>query len=86
MLEWRRISVGYAKTSCGRYQMSIANTINGVRYTAFFVTGLDYAPYRNLGCSPDAGEAKDLCEVHASEEASKAEAVQKLDLWGDLYT
>ena len=67
-LQWERIGQGYARTTCGRYQMSIARVIRNEEpvtlYTAFVITGNTDAPIANIGLRYTPEAAKQLCEEH----------------------
>lgn len=71
-LEWIRVAPGFAKTSCGRYQMSITGTAKAPRYICLFVTGEPSEPFRNIGQAFNAGSARAICEEHNRQQQGAA--------------
>lgn len=68
-LEWIRVGPGYAKTTCGKYQMSISGTAKAPRYICFYVTGILTEPFRNIGQAFCPEQAKKICQDHAGGKA-----------------
>lgn len=71
-LEWIRVGPGFAKTACGKYQMSISGTAKAPRYICFYVTGIVTEPFRNIGQAFGAESAKAICQHHADDQRGAA--------------
>lgn len=68
-LEWKKHNRGYASTKCNRFQMSLASTKNGPRYSVFATTTDPMNPLVCFGSFGDAGQARRACEDYLKKEA-----------------
>lgn len=63
-LEWVKHNRGYASTKCGRFQMSLASTSKGPRYSVFAATTDPMNPLTCFGAFSEAEQARNACEEY----------------------